>query len=221
MIPTPQLNPDENTINHTPPHTSNSPTTSTETNPNTTPTIIVTPPLDPYPQNITKPPAPTSDPPTSIQTPTVASDPQSSNPTNITTPAANIQPCRSPRIAALQESNTNAAASSFLVYIPLLKPDIPLHPFLTQFASVCDSHYLISVSVVPTSPSSSIPKVLSAISNGETETTLDDNDDPLWASALASPEREYWISGARDELKSLFNLQVFVLIPRSEVSHGQ
>jgi hypothetical protein len=45
--------------------------------------------------------------------------------------------------------------------------------------------------------------------------------DPSWAEALRSPEREYWISGARDELRSLANLQVFVLIPRSHVPSGR
>ena len=205
-------------INYAPPHTPDPPMTSTETNPDTTPTIIVTPPLDPHPQDATRPPAPTSDPPSSTQTPTVASDPQ---PTNNATPNANIQLHCSLRIATLQESNTNAAASSFLVHTPLPKPDIPLHSFLTQFAFIRDSHILIPVSIVPASPSSSIPEVLSAISNGEMETTLDDNDDPLWASALASPKREYWIKGAQDELKSLSDLQVFVLVPRSEVPHSQ
>ena len=38
---------------------------------------------------------------------------------------------------------------------------------------------------------------------------------------MASPEREYWIAGGRDELKSLKDLKVFALIPRSEVSAGQ
>jgi hypothetical protein len=45
--------------------------------------------------------------------------------------------------------------------------------------------------------------------------------DPSWAEALRSPEREYWIAGARDELRSLANLQVFVLIPRSHVPSGR
>jgi hypothetical protein len=50
---------------------------------------------------------------------------------------------------------------------------------------------------------------------------LDGDDDPLWASAMSSPDREYWIAGARDELKSLEDLNVFVLVPRSDVPWGQ
>ena len=38
---------------------------------------------------------------------------------------------------------------------------------------------------------------------------------------MASGEREYWIAGGRDEIKSLQDLQVFVLVPRSEVPRGQ
>ena len=38
---------------------------------------------------------------------------------------------------------------------------------------------------------------------------------------MASDEREYWIAGGRDELKSLQDLQVFVLVPRSEMPRGQ
>ena len=38
---------------------------------------------------------------------------------------------------------------------------------------------------------------------------------------MASSEREYWIAGGRDELKSLEDLKVFVLVPRTEVPKGQ
>ena len=38
---------------------------------------------------------------------------------------------------------------------------------------------------------------------------------------MASDEREYWIAGGRDELKSLEDLKVFVLVPRSDVPSGQ
>ena len=47
------------------------------------------------------------------------------------------------------------------------------------------------------------------------------DDDPLWSEAMASPEREYWIAGARDELRSLVDLRVFVLVPRSELPKGK
>ena len=38
---------------------------------------------------------------------------------------------------------------------------------------------------------------------------------------MSSNEREYWITGGRDELKSLADLKVFVLVPRSDLPHGQ
>jgi hypothetical protein len=48
------------------------------------------------------------------------------------------------------------------------------------------------------------------------------DDDPLWATAIASPEREYWVAGARDELiKSLTDLKVFILVPRTDIPRGQ
>jgi hypothetical protein len=97
----------------------------------------------------------------------------------------------------------------------------PLHSFINSFTTVRDTHFLLLLSVTPTLPSSSVPEVLATISNGDTETFLDDDDDPLWAAALTSPEREYWIAGARDELKSLEDLKVFMLVPQSEVPCGQ
>ena len=36
-----------------------------------------------------------------------------------------------------------------------------------------------------------------------------------------SSEKEYWIAGAREELKSLQDLQVFVLVPRSSLPPGR
>ena len=42
-------------------------------------------------------------------------------------------------------------------------------------------------------------------------------NDPSWKEALVSPECEYWIAGTRNELRSLQDLQVFVLVPRSAV----
>ena len=38
---------------------------------------------------------------------------------------------------------------------------------------------------------------------------------------MSSPECEYWIAGAHEELKSLEDLKVFVLVPRSELPPGQ
>jgi hypothetical protein len=38
---------------------------------------------------------------------------------------------------------------------------------------------------------------------------------------MASDDREYWIAGGCNELKSLADLQVFVLVPRSKIPRGQ
>ena len=40
----------------------------------------------------------------------------------------------------------------------------------------------------------------SSISNSLLEPLLDNDDDPKWAKAMASPECEFWIAGAQDEL---------------------
>jgi hypothetical protein len=62
---------------------------------------------------------------------------------------------------------------------------------------------------------------LLAITDGSLEPSANSDDDPLWAEVMASPEREFWIAGACDEIRSLENLQVFVLIPRSELPKGK
>ena len=91
--------------------------------------------------------------------------------------------------------------------------------FLTEYSSVRDTHELIptdlSIEGFP-----SVDDVLSALTDGTLSPTVDSDDDPLWAQAIASNEREYWIAGGRDELKSLQDLKVFVLVPRSDLPRG-
>ena len=71
-------------------------------------------------------------------------------------------------------------------------------------------------------PPCTIDDVLSALSDGSFEPSPTDlNDEPTWEQAMASGEREYWIAGGRDELKSLEDLQVFVLVPRTDIPCGQ
>ena len=88
---------------------------------------------------------------------------------------------------------------------------------------VRDTRCLLPVSIHPSSASRSVSEVLAALATGNTEPLLDEEDDPAWssASALQSSEREYWVAGAREELKSLVDLNVFILVPRSEVPPGQ
>jgi Reverse transcriptase (RNA-dependent DNA polymerase) len=46
-------------------------------------------------------------------------------------------------------------------------------------------------------------------------------NDLSWAEAMCSPERKYWVAGACDKLCSLADLQVFILIPYSDIPHGR
>ena len=50
------------------------------------------------------------------------------------------------------------------------------------------------------------------------EPAVDIGDDLSWAEALASLEYEYWVVGAQEELQSLQDMQVFVLISCSFLS---
>jgi len=92
--------------------------------------------------------------------------------------------------------------------------------FLAEFVPYCDTHSLIPLDV-PVSEFASVSKVLAATANGSLEPDVDVEDDPLWSEAMASPEREYWITGAQDEVRSLMELKVFMLVPRSNVPTSQ
>jgi len=86
---------------------------------------------------------------------------------------------------------------------------------------VRDSHCLIPLDVELSDATQPIGEVLNAIALGGADLSVDSNDDPSWTDAVASPEREYWIAGARDELQSLEQLKVFALVPRSDLPRGQ
>jgi hypothetical protein len=90
---------------------------------------------------------------------------------------------------------------------------------LTEFAKVSHSHELLPLSIEDSTLSPDY--VLSTIADSSLEPAIDTGDDPLWADALASPNREYWITGAKDEIQSLKDLQVYVLIPRSSLPSGR
>jgi len=59
------------------------------------------------------------------------------------------------------------------------------------------------------------------MTDGSLKPYCDDDNDPKWAKAMASPEHEYWIAGAYEELQSLEDLQVFILVPRSSMPKGR
>ena len=110
-----------------------------------------------------------------------------------------------------------------------LASSAPFHPyppndplasaFLSEYSPIRDTHDLFHLSISPSS--STIDHALLSLSNGTLVPVPESDDDPLWSKALASPEREYWIAGARDEIRSLEDLKVFVLVPRSDMPRGQ
>ena len=63
----------------------------------------------------------------------------------------------------------------------------------------------------------SLDGALAAIADSSLEPLCEDNDDPKWAEAMASTDQEFWIAGAREELQSLEDLKVFVLVPCSSM----
>ena len=139
-------------------------------------------------------------------------------------PSSRIPVRRSLHIAAKSNPSNDQALSVSLrspFSSSLPSPD-PLHSaFLSEFSPLSHSHTLIPLCLSTDHELFSVADVLSALSSGTAETTLDDNDDPTWTAALKSPDREYWIAGAREELKSLEDLQVFVLVPHSGIPRGR
>jgi transposase InsO family protein len=110
---------------------------------------------------------------------------------------------RSARLQALHDNNDHAFA------------------FLSHYSSLRDTHDLFPLDITLDAPEPSVDHMLTALSDGSIEPVpADEDDEPLWEHAMASDEREYWIAGRRDELNSLQDLKVFVLVPRSEVPRG-
>ena len=87
------------------------------------------------------------------------------------------------------------------------------HAFLSEFSDFCNTHDLLPLDLPPRCDLP-LDVFLSDVKTGSFEPRCDTDDDPSWQEALVSPEREYWIAGACDELRSLQDLQVFVLVPR-------
>ncbi len=79
---------------------------------------------------------------------------------------------------------------------------------------------MVPLDLIP-SDFASVDIFLLSLSSGSTEIDFDMDDDPSWKTAMRSPEREYWIAGARDELRSLADLQVFALVPRESIPRNR
>ena len=92
----------------------------------------------------------------------------------------------------------------------------PTYCFLSEFSDFRQTHDLLPLDL-PHGYDLPLDIFLSDVETGSIEPTTNTGDDPSWKEALASPEREYWIAGAHDELRSLQDLQVFILVPRSTV----
>jgi len=91
--------------------------------------------------------------------------------------------------------------------------------FLSEFSPFCDSYDLLPLDTSDISPNS-LESTLSAIADGSLEPFYDDDDNPTWAEAMALLKRKFWIASTREELKSLEDLQVFILVPWSSVPKG-
>ena len=92
-----------------------------------------------------------------------------------------------------------------------------IYAFLAEFSPFCNSHNLLPLDVASTD-ATSIPSFVAAIADGFLEPDL--KDEPKWHEALQLPKREYWIARGHDEICSLHELKVFILVPHSKVSHG-
>jgi hypothetical protein len=79
---------------------------------------------------------------------------------------------------------------------------------------------LIPLDISDISPYS-LHRALAAIADSSLEPLCEDDDDPKWAEAMASTDQEFWIAGAWEELQSLEDLKVFVLVPRSSMPKGK
>src|SRR6266702_70959 len=87
--------------------------------------------------------------------------------------------------------------------------------FISLFAPMRDSHDLIPLDTLSNHGLTLVDEVLTALTNGSVEPEVDLDDEPSWGKAMASPECEYWVARSREEIKSLEDLNVFVLVPRT------
>jgi len=107
---------------------------------------------------------------------------------------------RSARIAALRTPTLEPSAA----HMATDEYDASDHSeaFLAEFAPLRDTHFLLPIELDLSQSCSTVGEALTAMAVGATDLVLDPDDDPNWANAIASPEREYWVAGARDELRS-------------------
>ena len=200
--------------------------------PQTAPTRPAPPPTPnppaPPPPHLS-PPAPPPIPPVSAQTNSTTTnnnnntntihtiEPVNNNNNNNTITLPTVQP----NINGNNKNNTPTLRRSARLAAQQSNDRNDLHTaFLSEYLPFFDSHDLVDLSF-HSSDFESLTAFLSSLSNGSTEPEFDNNDGPSWPAAMHSPEREYWIAGARDKLQSLADLQVFALIPCSQIPQGR
>ncbi|KAA1477258.1 hypothetical protein DENSPDRAFT_844456 [Dentipellis sp. KUC8613] len=83
-----------------------------------------------------------------------------------------------------------------------------------------DRHQWSLPTYSPTHAKLCMTEVYAALADGTVSVEFPD-DPKSWKEAMASDEREQWIGGATEELKSLKDLNVYKLVPRDTVPRGR
>lgn len=91
--------------------------------------------------------------------------------------------------------------------------------FISKYIPVRNTHDLFSAHL-SINDFSSVDNVLSALTDGSLKPTVGPDDKPLRTQAINSDKQEYWITGGHNELQSLQDLKVFILVPCSKLPHG-
>jgi len=182
----------------------------------------------PLPEQNFLPPKPRSSSPAQDRRPIPCSSPII--PVTYSDPISTSAPTVPPQLASVPSQPADAPLPQ-PVALPPVQPPIchsehlaaRSHPLatalLTRYSKVSHLHDLLPLSI--SDQPLPVKEVLAALANGSLKPIPDVGDDPLWVDALASPDKEYWIAGTRDEIQSLSDLQVFVLVPRSSVPNGR
>jgi hypothetical protein len=113
---------------------------------------------------------------------------------------ATATPCKTARTSSMPAPNKHVSA------------------FLAEFSLLYNTHDLIPLTTF--GPPCSVDEVLTALSTGKLEPCPATDDEPSWAAALALPECKYWIAGGQEELQSLKDLNIFILVSQSHISPG-
>jgi hypothetical protein len=178
----------------------------------TTPITINPPQTDiPQPDNPEQPPPPIPDQPrrsSRIPTPTAKSNPDNPPPTRLERAVEEVKESTARVKAAKEErrQQNNPPAND------VNPPDQELRdlldtPDLAHLGTDLDHDRLFAAIIE---------------SGGIDPVSLEFEDEPkTWAEAKASGDSEKWAEGYRDELKSLKDMGVYKLVPRSDVPQGQ